>query len=135
MLALSGCRVEISEFLVEGLVHITDLPGDFYEFDEKLYTLTGSESGETLRIGQKVRVKVVRAAPEEGVVDLLLIEKLEETDTLPAAGKKTRPARGRKETAPKNSRAKSGRRQGNRRNQTNGKLKKTSRNRTKEKKK
>lgn len=69
-----GIFVELQDFLVEGLVHISDLHDDVYEYDERMYMLRGAMSGATFQIGDKVRVKIVRADPHEAVIDLLLIE-------------------------------------------------------------
>lgn len=68
-----GLFVEISQYLVEGLVHISDMHDDIYEFDEKTYTLRGSTTGVKFTLGDNIRVKVVRADPHETVIDLLLI--------------------------------------------------------------
>ena len=68
-----GLFVEIPQFLVEGLVHISDMHDDMYEFDDKTYTLRGSTTGVKYTLGDNIRVKVVRADPHEAVIDLLLI--------------------------------------------------------------
>ncbi len=68
-----GLFVELPDFLVEGLVHISDLHDDIYEYDEKTYTLHGTTTGAIFRLGDNIRVKVVRADPHEAVIDLLLV--------------------------------------------------------------
>jgi ribonuclease R len=45
---------------VEGLVHISTLPDDYYRFDEYSHTLIGQRTKRRYRLGDKVRVKVVR---------------------------------------------------------------------------
>lgn len=70
-----GIFVEITAFLVEGLVHISDLHEDFYTFDEKALTLTGSTTGERFRLGDHVRVRVVRVDRDERIIDLILVKK------------------------------------------------------------
>ncbi|KAA3619285.1 MAG: ribonuclease R [Calditrichaeota bacterium] len=69
-----GLFVELTDFLVEGLVHISDLHDDIYEYDDKSYTLHGTTTGVKFRLGDNIRVKVVRADPHESVIDLLLID-------------------------------------------------------------
>ena len=71
-----GIFVEIVDYLVEGLVHISDLDG-VYEFEEKTYTLRSVTTNHAFRIGDPVRVKVVRADPDESVIDFILVEKKE----------------------------------------------------------
>lgn len=53
-----GFFVELAEFLVEGLVHVTALGDDYYRLLEKQHTLVGEASGRTYRIGDRVRVHV-----------------------------------------------------------------------------
>lgn len=69
-----GIFVEILEFLVEGLVHISDLEDDYYLFEEKVYRLKGQNSGRTYRLGDAVRVRVVRANPNERLLDFVLVK-------------------------------------------------------------
>ncbi len=68
-----GIFVEIPQFLVEGLVHISDLEDDYYIFEEKAYRLKGQNSGRIYRLGDDVRVRVVRADASERVLDFVLV--------------------------------------------------------------
>ena len=72
-----GIFVEIPQYLVEGLVHITDLDDDYYIFDEQMFTLIGQSKGQTYRIGDPVRIKVVKVDTDEGLIDFVLAKKLE----------------------------------------------------------
>jgi ribonuclease R len=69
-----GIFVEIPQFIVEGLVHISDLADDYYIFEEKAYRLKGQNSGRIYRLGDEVRVRVVRADASERVLDFVLVE-------------------------------------------------------------
>jgi len=69
-----GIFVEIPQFVVEGLVHISDLADDYYIFEEKAYRLKGQNSGRIYRLGDEVRVRVVRADASERVLDFVLVE-------------------------------------------------------------
>ena len=68
-----GIFVEIPQLLVEGLVHISDLEDDYYIFEEKMHRLKGQNSGRIYRLGDPVRVKVVKADPNERILDFLLV--------------------------------------------------------------
>jgi ribonuclease R len=68
-----GIFVEIPQFLVEGLVHISDLEDDYYVFEEKAYRLKGQNSGRVYRLGDEVRVRVVRVDPNERLLDFVLV--------------------------------------------------------------
>lgn len=69
-----GFFVELTDVLAEGLVHIRDLEGDFYLYDEKKYALIGKRRGVTYRLGDKVNVKLVRVDKEKLLVDFLIPE-------------------------------------------------------------
>lgn len=69
-----GIFVEIPQFMVEGLVHISDLADDYYIFEERAYRLKGQNSGRIYRLGDEVRVKVVRADAGERVLDFVLVD-------------------------------------------------------------
>ena len=68
-----GMFVEIDEVFVEGLVHVSNLPGEYYHFDQASQTLVGDRSGVTFGLGDLVTVQVARVDPEERKVDLELI--------------------------------------------------------------
>ncbi len=73
-----GIFVELCDLLVEGLVHISDLEDDYYMHDEKNHQLIGQTNQHTYRLGDTVRVKVVRVAVDERVIDFVLAAKNEE---------------------------------------------------------
>ena len=68
-----GIFIEITDLLVEGLVHVRDLEDDYYEYDEKKYSLIGSKSGKRYRLGDAVHVKVLRVNPEEREIDFGIV--------------------------------------------------------------
>lgn len=77
----SGIIVNITQFgffvqldnSAEGLVHISRLLDDFYEFFPEFYKLIGRNSNRTFTIGQKVKVRVINAKIEEMHLDFDLI--------------------------------------------------------------
>ncbi|WP_270747384.1 ribonuclease R [Leuconostoc lactis] len=62
------------ENTVEGLVHISNLTDDHYEYDEAHAALIGRSKHRIFQIGQKVRVKVLRVNKEERTVDFMLVD-------------------------------------------------------------
>lgn len=68
-----GLYVELSN-TVEGLVHVTSLRDDYYEFDQEAYELRGQLTKKIYHLGQKVRVRVADADAMKRTVDFTLAE-------------------------------------------------------------
>ncbi len=71
-----GLFVELDDSKVNGLVHVTQLPNDYYQFDPLRKTLTGDRRGNAFRLGDRVRILVLKASMEERKIDFRLVEKL-----------------------------------------------------------
>ena len=67
-----GLFVELIESQVSGLVHITQLPNDYYHFDPVRHLLSGERRGLQFRLGDAVRVQVLRASLEDRKIDFRL---------------------------------------------------------------
>ncbi|MPZ21506.1 MAG: ribonuclease R [Luteitalea sp.] len=72
-----GLFVELVEHFVEGLVHVSTMADDYYRFTERAHTLRGENTDKVYRLGDHVRVQVVRVDLERRQVDLGLVEILE----------------------------------------------------------
>jgi len=68
-----GLFVELTESQVSGLVHITQLPNDYYHFDPVRHMLSGERRGLEFRLGDAVRVQVLRASMEDRKIDFRLV--------------------------------------------------------------
>lgn len=64
-----GLFVELTDVYVEGLVHITALPADYYNFDAVHHSLVGERAGRKFRLGDSIRVQVVRVDLDERKID------------------------------------------------------------------
>ena len=69
-----GVFIELSDLLVEGMVHVRDMDDDYYEYDERRYQLVGQASGKRFRPGDAVRVQVAGANLESREVDLIFVD-------------------------------------------------------------
>jgi ribonuclease R len=69
-----GIFVKIIDILAEGLVRLRDLEGDFYVYDEKKYALIGKVSKKQFRLGDKVKVKLVRVDSDKSELDFIISE-------------------------------------------------------------
>ncbi|MCK5889474.1 MAG: ribonuclease R [Methylococcales bacterium] len=68
-----GFFVELKDIYVEGLVHITNLPQDYFHFDAATHQLKGERTGIRFRLGDKVRVRVTRVDLDEKKIDFDLM--------------------------------------------------------------
>ena len=69
-----GLFVELKDLYIEGLVHVTALPGDYYAFDMAKQRLTGERTGRSFQLGGSVRVQVARVDLDDRTIDLELID-------------------------------------------------------------
>lgn len=67
-----GFFVKLADSLAEGLVHVRDIEGDYFTFEEKNYCLRGERSGRVYRLGDKLRTKLIRVNPERSNVDFTI---------------------------------------------------------------
>lgn len=72
-----GLFIELIEHFVEGLVHVSTMADDYYLFVENAHMLRGENTHKTYRLGDKVKVQVIRVNMEVRQVDLGLVEILE----------------------------------------------------------
>ncbi|WP_418643866.1 ribonuclease R [Stutzerimonas kunmingensis] len=86
-----GLFVELTDIYVEGLVHVTAMPGDYYHFDPLHHRLSGERSGRSFRLGDSVEVRVMRVDLDERKIDFELID----GGTKSAPGQRDGASRGR----------------------------------------
>ena len=69
-----GLFVELSELFVDGLIHITGLGNDYYQFDPAHHRLIGERTRRIYRLGDPIRVRVLRADLDEAKLDFELVD-------------------------------------------------------------
>jgi ribonuclease R len=69
-----GLFIELAGLYVEGLVHVSQLKNDYYQFEPRHHRLIGDRSGQSYNLGDSVRVKVVRVNLDERKIDLELLQ-------------------------------------------------------------
>jgi ribonuclease R len=72
-----GLYIELVEHFVEGMVHVSTMADDYYRFIEKAHLLKGENSHQVYRLGDKVRVQVIKVDMERRQVDLGLTDILD----------------------------------------------------------
>jgi ribonuclease R len=73
-----GIFVTLDQMYVEGLVHITELGGEYFKFDEARQELRGERTGIRYAIGSRVRVQVSRVDLDGRKIDFRLVKEGEE---------------------------------------------------------
>jgi ribonuclease R len=69
-----GLFVQLDEFFVDGLVHISELVDDYYAYDDKGHRLVGERSRRTWRLGDRIRVHLVRVDLDSMRLELAPVE-------------------------------------------------------------
>ena len=69
-----GLFVELDESKVSGLVHISQLSNDYYHFDPIRHLLKGERTGLQFRLGDHVRIQVLRASLEDRKIDFRMVQ-------------------------------------------------------------
>lgn len=67
-----GLFIVLDDIFIEGLIHISNLPVDYYHFDAITHTLRGERGGKVFKLGQKLNVLVTRVDLEERKIDFEL---------------------------------------------------------------
>jgi ribonuclease R len=67
-----GFFVQLRDLFVEGLVHVSSLTDDYYQYVEKQHCLRGERKKQSYRIGDTVRVQVDRVDPVRKRIDFSL---------------------------------------------------------------
>ena len=70
-----GVFVQLDDIYIDGLIHITALGNDYFQFDAGKSRLTGEHTRRSYRLGDRLRVTVVRVDVDEGRIDLELAGK------------------------------------------------------------
>jgi ribonuclease R len=80
-----GLFVTLDAMYVEGLVHITELGGEYFRFDEMRQELRGERTGIRYGIGSRVRIQVSRVDLDGRKIDFRLVREADEL--MPRNGK------------------------------------------------
>src|SRR3989338_8696436 len=71
-----GMFVSLDDLYVEGLVHISELGKDYFHFEAAKHQLLGERTGQRYRLGDRVRVRVVKVDMESTKIDFVLHEEI-----------------------------------------------------------
>ena len=68
-----GLFIELIEHFVEGMVHVSTMADDYYRFIERQHVLRGENTGRVYRLGDRVRVQVIKVDMERRQIDLGIV--------------------------------------------------------------
>ncbi|MDP1928728.1 MAG: ribonuclease R [Thiobacillus sp.] len=96
-----GMFVAIDDIFIEGLVHVSELGQDYFHFDQAKHMMLGERTGKRYRLGDRVRIKVMRADIETSKIDFALVEAIESADEVGDAFSAPKKKSGRAKTGSK----------------------------------
>ncbi|OAI21698.1 ribonuclease R [Methylomonas koyamae] len=105
-----GFFVELQAIYVEGLVHIASLQDDYFNFDPGKHQLYGERSGIRYRLGDSVRIRLIRVSLDDKKIDFELVQAGKKAKTKAAPAKESGKKKAKKskaEPAKSNAKAKS----------------------------
>lgn len=88
-----GLFVALDDLYIEGLVHVSELGADYFHYDATKHQMLGERSGKRYRLGDRVRVKVVRVDMESTKLDFMLDVPPSEVPAMDAKIKKPKKAK------------------------------------------
>ncbi len=68
-----GVFVQLEQFFVDGMIHVSALGDDYYHFDPARFQLEGERSGQRFRLGDKVRIQIIRVDMDQAKIDFDLV--------------------------------------------------------------
>lgn len=83
-----GLFVRLNELFIDGLVHISSLASDYYQFDQMRQRLIGENTRQVYQVGDAVTVKVAAVNLDDRQIDLLMVG-----DSSKGSGKRPRAAK------------------------------------------
>ncbi|MDE7426340.1 MAG: ribonuclease R [Muribaculaceae bacterium] len=103
-----GLYVELDDNKCEGLVPVRDLADDYYDYDEKNYTLVGRRHNTRYRLGDKVRVQVARCNLDKKQLDFVIVDPatgkpMSASKPVPSVAEVTKSTRNRRKTGTRKS--------------------------------
>lgn len=74
-----GIYVELPN-TVEGMIHVSKLPGDYFYYKEETYEMTGEATGKTYKLGDVLKVRVAGTDKQQRSIDFALVDKADEVN-------------------------------------------------------
>ncbi len=104
-----GVFVTLNELYVDGLVHVSELGSEYFQYNESAHELRGERTGRRFRLTDELHVQVSRVDLEARRIEFRLVQRFGFREVVAASGKPNEAAQGflrRKAAPPKTERAK-----------------------------
>ena len=89
-----GVFVALDGVYVEGMVHVSELGSDYYQFDAAKHQLLGERTGRRFRLGDRIWVKIARVDLETSRIDFVLVDSSEGDTKVQQSASKRRVKKG-----------------------------------------
>jgi ribonuclease R len=101
--ATFGLFIQLESLFVEGMIHISELGGDYYQYDEARQELRGERTGIRYRLTDRVHVLVSRVDLDARRIEFSLVKPGQDRQSVTSVGRlgQTENSRANKKTAPK----------------------------------
>ncbi len=84
-----GLFAQATQVPAEGLIHISSMDDDYYEYDSQVHSLIGNRAGNRYRLGDLIRVEVAHVDIDRRQLDYRLVEKLKTAPRKKSSKKKS----------------------------------------------
>ena len=74
-----GLYVELPD-TVEGMIHVSRLMGDYFNYNEESYEMIGRDTGKCYKLGQKIHIRVDGVDRLQKSIDFVLAPEMEDED-------------------------------------------------------
>ncbi|MFK8012837.1 MAG: ribonuclease R [Marinicellaceae bacterium] len=71
-----GVFVTLNNIMVDGLIHVTSLPNDYYRHESIQHKLVGERGGSVFQLADKIKIKVASVSIDQRKIDFDFVEKL-----------------------------------------------------------
>ncbi|WP_407671033.1 ribonuclease R [Nitrogeniibacter mangrovi] len=88
-----GLFIALDDVFVEGLLHISELGEDYFQYDESRHELYGERTGQRFRLSDRITVQLMRVDLETTKIDFRLVRDADQASA-PARGRRKGRARG-----------------------------------------
>ncbi len=71
-----GLFVQLEQYQVDGLIHVTSLPNDYYHYDGVKHQLTGERGGNKFRLTDRIEIRIAQVDLDDRKIDFEFVQKV-----------------------------------------------------------